>query len=64
MLLENFGNSMTPLEKIAAQILAKNPFEFARWCKTTCAVARRWGRSAPLIRMTPKFAPLQLRSPS
>jgi hypothetical protein len=27
MLLENFGNSMTPLEKIAAQILAKNPFE-------------------------------------
>jgi len=27
MLLENFGNSMTPLEKIAARILAKNPFE-------------------------------------
>lgn len=27
MLLENSGNSMTPLERIAAQILAKNPFE-------------------------------------
>jgi hypothetical protein len=27
MLLKNSGNSMTPLERIAAQILAKNPFE-------------------------------------
>src|ERR1700759_5717339 len=33
---------------------------FARWCMTIYAVARRWGRSALLIRMTRKFALSQL----